>query len=96
MTAREQPGLDDVARSLAAKLKAIDFSGLTDDERSLLEAVFQTAKAVASDAEVEAFGCPTDGIGGARVLPETYGEAFDTLLYAAQTGQYCAPVKPTF
>ena len=91
-----QPAQVDVAKSLANKLKAIDFSHLTDDERSLLVAVFQTAKAAAADADVEGFGCPTDGIGGARVLPETYGEAFDVLQYAAQTGTYCPPVKPTW
>ena len=46
------------------------------------------------EAEVEGFGCPTDRIGGARVAPETYGQAFAVILYAAQTGNYCPPVKP--
>ena len=53
-----------------------------------------TMPLVDDEAEVQGFGCPTDNIGGRRVLPETYGEAFGVLLYAAQTGNYCPPVIP--
>jgi hypothetical protein len=51
---------------------------------------------VEDEVEVEGFACSTDNIGGARVGPQTYGEFFNVMLVAAQTGSYCPPVIPSY
>jgi hypothetical protein len=48
------------------------------------------------EADVEGFACSTDNIGGARVAPQTYGEFFNVMLVAAQTGSYCPSVIPSY